>query len=82
MLKNINVSDFWKKIIKGCLFATILSVFFVLIFALIMRIFSLNADIVPAVNVIIKSNNKVDVKRRISRRNSFSFVANYQNIML
>ena len=54
MLKNINITDFWKKIIKGCLFAAILSVFFVLIFALIMRIFSLNSNIVPAVNVIIK----------------------------
>ncbi len=54
MLKNINITGFWRKIIRGCLFATLLSVFFVLAFALIMRIFSLNSDIVPAINLIIK----------------------------
>ena len=54
MSKNINITEFWIKTIKGCLFATILSVFFVLVFALIMRIFSLNSDMVPAINLIIK----------------------------
>ncbi len=43
-----------KEIFKGSVGAIVFSVLFVLIFALLARIFSFSADIVPAINTIIK----------------------------
>lgn len=43
-----------KEILRGSISAVIFSVLFVLIFALLARIFSFSADFVPVVNTIIK----------------------------
>ncbi len=43
-----------KEILRGSISATVLSVLFVLIFALLARFFSFSADLVPTINTIIK----------------------------
>jgi len=53
MSENIKINAV-KEILKGSVCATILSFFFVLIFALLARFFSFSADFVPVANTIIK----------------------------
>jgi len=54
MPENILKNNYLKEIFKGSMFAFILSIFFVLIFALIARLFSFNADVIPTINIVIK----------------------------
>ncbi|MBR2302740.1 MAG: hypothetical protein IKA42_02965, partial [Clostridia bacterium] len=54
MPENTLKNNFFKEILRGSVFALILSVFFVLIFALMARIFSFNANIISTINMAIK----------------------------
>ena len=54
MSDNVVKNGFLKEVFKGSIFAVVLSVFFVLFVALIARIFSLNSNIISAINVAIK----------------------------
>ena len=54
MPEKILKNNFFKEILIGSVFALILSVFFVLIFALIAKIFSFNANVIPTINMFIK----------------------------
>lgn len=54
MSENALKNNFLKEILRGSLCALVLSVFFVLIFALLARLFSFNAKVIPTINMVIK----------------------------
>ena len=43
-----------QEILKGSLIATLLSILFVLVFALVARLFSLSSNVIPIINLAIK----------------------------
>ena len=53
MAENIK-NSFLKESVKGGLLATLFSVLFVLLFAVIMRIFGIDSNLVEIVNIVIK----------------------------
>lgn len=54
MDKIISRNGFWTQLIKGGIFALLLSVISVLVLAMISRFFSVSTDVLPIINQVLK----------------------------